>query len=88
MNIYEPYTLGQWIDTFDLLKEVRLRDKDNHDCIVRAVYCGYIQSGKWNESSGNIVMLGGMRISLVDLFDNYEIFIKGKWQPAGEQKIL
>lgn len=85
---YEPYTLETFENEFNIGDVVMFRGKSNTDRFgsnYKCVYSGYrnlTETGSINFNA--IVILGLWGFSLSELFDLYEIYRDGKWQPFGK----
>lgn len=82
---YRPFSLEEFCKTFDIgvLVEFRVKNSDELKC---AMFTGYITDCERidDKTPGAVeLMLGISHYSLFSLFEDYELFFEGKWQPFG-----
>ncbi len=82
---YRPYTLEEFSYIFKVgdLVEFRYKDSDEVKC---AMFTGYITDVERidDKTPGAVeLMLGIFHYSLFSLFEDFELFYHGKWQPFG-----
>lgn len=83
---YEPYTLETFENEFNIGDVVTFRGKLNTDRVgsyYKCVYSGY-RFCAVKSSTNLIAILGLWGFSFSELFDLYEIYRDGKWQPFGK----
>lgn len=81
---YKPFTLGQWINLYDIGDIIHFRDKKS-GTVFCSMYTGNacLKDTDIDESSEGILSLGGDNFTLEHLFEDYEIEFNGKWIPFG-----
>lgn len=72
---YRAFTLNEFVNQYSLGDEVIMRSKDNPTS-KHVLFVGY-------EEGGDDVLLGQYWNTFMILFNNYELYIDGKWQPFG-----
>ena len=75
---YRPYTLNEFIEEYPLCSHLLLRPKNDSMEMLRLID-GY---NKYKNGNGTVFM-GGTAFSMSELYNNYEIFRDGEWQPFG-----
>lgn len=81
---YKPFTLGQWINLYDIGEIIHFRDKKS--CTVFcSMYIGNacLEGTDIDNSSEGTLCLGVDNFTLDYLFKNYEIEVNGEWVPFG-----
>ena len=87
---YRPYSLEEFLKIFDVGDQIKFKSKDNGE-VKCAMFIGYADGFFADTDSSddkkmpgeNDVMIGIYRYSLAYLFENYELFFMGHWQPFG-----
>lgn len=79
---WRPFSLEEFCKTFKVGDVVKLRKKDLQiaEC---AMFIGHAEYSEVNKPGANHITLGFDHYSLSSFFNNYELFIDGKWQPFG-----
>ena len=82
---YRPYSLEEFSNIFKVgdLVEFRYKDSDEVKC---AMFTGYVTDVERidDKTPGAVeLMLGCFHYSLFSLFEEFELFYNGKWQPFG-----
>lgn len=72
---YRAFTLNEFVNQYSLGDEVIMRIKDDPTS-KHVLFVGY-------EEGGDDVLLGQYWNTFMILFNNYELYIDGKWQPFG-----
>ena len=72
---HRAFTLNEFVNQYSLGDEVIMRSKDNPTS-KHVLFVGY-------EEGGDDVLLGQYWNTFMILFNNYELYIDGKWQPFG-----
>ena len=75
---YRPYTVMEFIKYYPIGSHLHFRPKDKTIEMHRLID-GY---NDCKNGSGTLFMCGAM-YSMLELYDNYEIFNDGEWQPFG-----
>lgn len=70
---YRPFTLKEFLRTFNIGDLIELRRKDNGE-VKHAMFIEYVEDN---------VMIGIHRFTLPFLFENYELLFNGCWKPFG-----
>ena len=82
---YRPYSLNEFLEQYKVGDLVEFR-RDGYEEVEHAMFTGYVtapdESGDKNPGENQIV-IGAMRYSFAYLFENYELFYMGCWQPFG-----
>lgn len=83
---YRPFSLEEFCKTFKVGDVVKLRKKDLQiaEC---AMFIGHAEYAEVNKPGANHITLGFDHYSLSSFFNNYELFIDGKWQPFGVEDV-
>ena len=82
---YRPYSLEEFLKIFDVGDQIKFKSKDNGE-VKCAMFTGYITDVERidDKTPGACeVMLGIFHYSLYSLFEDFELFYNGKWQPFG-----
>lgn len=85
---YKPYTLETFENEFNIGDVVMFRGKSNTDRAgsnYKCVYSGYRIFTETCSISNSIVILGLWGFPLSELFDLYEIYRDGNWEPFGRK---
>lgn len=72
---YRAFTLNEFVNQYSLGDEVIMRSKDN-PTVKHVLFIEY-------EEGGDDVLLGQYWNTFMILFNNYELYIDGEWQPFG-----
>lgn len=82
---WRPFSLEEFCKTFKVGDVVKLRKKDLQiaEC---AMFIGHAEYAEVNKPGANHITLGFDHYSLSSFFNNYELFIDGKWQPFGVEE--
>lgn len=72
---YRAFTLNEFVNQYSLGDEVIMRSKNN-STVTHILFVGY-------KEGGDDVLLGQYWNTFMILFNNYELYIDGKWQPFG-----
>lgn len=86
---YKVFSLEKFLETFKVGDVITYREKDStdlrHSEIHHKMLTGYIvcAGGRYDIPGIGKVTLGANTYGLVYLFNTYEIFLNGKWQPFG-----
>lgn len=86
---YKPFSLKNWIYTYDLGDTVIFRDKGD-DTEFTMLYAGYVSDGgkTYFETEGHgIIYLGNKEYTLNYLFEHFELWKDGEWKPFGIEEI-
>ena len=81
---YRPYTLAEWADKHEIGEVIRFRNTCNQEFNV--MYLGYILDTNddiQDTRTKGQIMFVSTPYTLQELFDRYEIFKDGEWQPFG-----
>ena len=82
---YRPYSLNEFLEQYKVGDLVEFR-RDGYEEVEHAMFTGYVtapdESGDKNPGENQIV-IGAMRYSFAYLFEYYELFYMGCWQPFG-----
>lgn len=85
---FEPYTLETFENEFNIGDVVMFRGKSNTDRAgsnYKCVYSGYRIFNETCSINNAIVILGLWGFQLSELFDLYEIYRDGNWEPFGRK---
>lgn len=80
----EPYTLDTWGQDFKPGDVVFFRGKEDtpkENNYYKCMYLGYLE----NENNRILVILGPWLFTFYELFELYEIYRNGTWEPFGRQ---
>lgn len=83
-NKYKPFTLGQWINLYDIGEIIHFRNKKS-GTVYHSIYVGNVclKDTDIDNSSKGTLCLGVDNFTLDYLFENYEIEVNGEWIPFG-----
>ena len=73
---FRPYSLNEFLNQYHLGDEIIVRRKLNKDRSIHKLFTEY-------GGNDDTVHLGTYWFTFKDLYDNYEIFKDGGWQPFG-----
>ena len=82
---YRAFTLAEWIDKHGIGDVVLYRSKNSEGIELHHMYVGYACGiGKnINEIGVGTLTLGVASYSFDYLFENFELFYNGRWEPFG-----
>ena len=82
---YRAFSLNEFLEKYDVGDLVKIR-RNGYEEVEHAMFTGYVtgpdESGDKNLGEYQII-IGGMRYSFAYLFEYYELFFMGHWQPFG-----
>lgn len=81
---YKPFTLGQWINLYDIGEIIRFRNtKSGTEYCCMYVGNTHLIGTDIDKSTDGVLSLGCDNFTLDYLFKNYEIEFNGEWIPFG-----
>lgn len=83
---YRPYTLEEFLAIFSMGNRIDFKGKGCCDEVKVAMFTGYITDVERidDKTPGAVeLMLGCFHYSLFSLFEDFELFYNGEWQPFG-----
>lgn len=82
---YRPFSLEEFLYIFSMGNRIDFKKKNDGE-VKRAMFTGYITDDeRIDDKTPEAVelMLGCFHYSLFSLFEDFELFFDGKWQPFG-----
>lgn len=83
---YRPYSLEEFLAIFSMGNRIGFKGKGCCDEVKVAMFTGYMTDvDRTDDKTPGAceVMLGIFHYSLLSLFEDFELFYNGKWQPFG-----